>query len=113
MRDIFANRFPTQLNAPSKNEQSQNYPASLLCTKCAAVVGTDDIHAEGWRLYKWALGVRSTASAISEVHRTVAFISAHILALINSQAVRKFIVHCDKDVNDGLMVCSLLYGCRV
>jgi HECT-like Ubiquitin-conjugating enzyme (E2)-binding len=64
----------------------------LACATCQAIVGAVDERAEGWRLYKWSLAVQSTEEAKAERFPTRAFVSAHLLALIENQGVRKFTI---------------------
>ncbi|KZF23837.1 hypothetical protein L228DRAFT_267798 [Xylona heveae TC161] len=66
----------------------------LVCSCCNGIIGVVDERAEGWRLFKWALAVRKRPGEQKESHAIEGFIAAQMLALIDSQAVRKFVVHC-------------------
>ncbi|KAL2352205.1 ubiquitin-conjugating enzyme E2-binding protein [Cryomyces antarcticus] len=72
-------------------------PSQLLCSKCRAVVGVVDERAEGWRIYKWAISVNTNCSRAPTSHDIAKWLSAQLLALIDNQGVRKFVVHDDEE----------------
>ncbi|KAI9824283.1 MAG: hypothetical protein M1832_002091 [Thelocarpon impressellum] len=81
-------------------------------------VGTVDEQAGGWRLMKWSLSVIPEDGAAQQMFPEDAFVAAQLLALVDSQAVKKFIIHCDDDAqglfmwvfNADLRYCSSLRG---
>jgi ubiquitin-protein ligase E3 D len=56
------------------------------------VLGAVDDKAEGWRLYKWSLGLKIAGEGLTEKWPVEDFVSAQLLSLVESQAVRKFVV---------------------
>ncbi|KAI9868935.1 MAG: hypothetical protein M1813_002758 [Trichoglossum hirsutum] len=68
---------------------------ALACVSCQAIVGATDERAEGWRLYKWGLAVQPAEGINIERFRTDFFVSAYLLALIDTQGTRKFIIETD------------------
>ncbi|KAI9778508.1 MAG: hypothetical protein M1839_008038 [Geoglossum umbratile] len=80
---------------------TKKQPQALVCAACQAIVGAVDERAEGWRLYKWSLAVQSTEDANVERFPTEAFVSAHLLALIENQGARKFIIRTEGEGGDS------------
>ncbi|KAH0564939.1 hypothetical protein GP486_001678 [Trichoglossum hirsutum] len=68
---------------------------ALACASCQVIVGAADERAEGWRLYKWSLAVQPAEEANTERFRADFFISVHLLALIETQGARKYIIETD------------------
>ncbi|TKA64041.1 hypothetical protein B0A49_09871 [Cryomyces minteri] len=81
-------------------------PLQLVCSKCRAVVGIVDERAEGWRIYKWATSVNANCSRAPTPHDITKWLSAQLLALVDSQGVRKFVVH-DAEECEGARKSSL------
>lgn len=63
------------------------------CALCGTNVGAVDDWSNGWRLYKWALAIRNTDDAKFVRYSTEKWVAAHLLALVDSHAIRKFVVH--------------------
>ncbi|KAF2869368.1 ubiquitin-conjugating enzyme E2-binding protein [Massariosphaeria phaeospora] len=81
--------------AQVSNEPSQ--VASLVCKQCKHPIGTPDESSEGWRIWKWSIGVNSASMSLSAstTYSTQKWISARLLFLIENQGVRKFHVYPD------------------
>ncbi|KAL2008793.1 hypothetical protein VTN00DRAFT_6987 [Thermoascus crustaceus] len=87
---------------------------SLECEGCNALVGTEDITARGWRLFKAALSVRQFANAYTheegeaneestwETQPTETIVGAQLLEMIEREGVRRFVLHCGE--KDGLLL---------
>jgi HECT-like Ubiquitin-conjugating enzyme (E2)-binding len=82
---------------------NQTINTELRCANCEALLGAEDQSAEGRRLYKSSLSVKSSLDADWETFPPEIFISSQLLSLSESSAARKFVVHCD-DNNSGLLV---------
>ena len=63
------------------------------CTGCDILLGFQDKTAQGWRLYKWSLAVIPSHAAGTEIFALESILCTQLLALIDAQAVRKFVVH--------------------
>ncbi|KAL6711863.1 hypothetical protein ACN47E_002906 [Coniothyrium glycines] len=76
---------------PSKQSSETK---ALVCQYCAEPVGTRDEAADGWRLQKWSIGMRSSSSPNLPVSYSPAkWISARLLYLIENSGIRKFHIH--------------------
>ncbi|KAL2002759.1 hypothetical protein VTN02DRAFT_6038 [Thermoascus thermophilus] len=87
---------------------------SLECEGCSALVGTEDITARGWRLFKATLSVRRFPNASThaegeaddestwETQPTEAIVGAQLLEMIEREGVRRFVLHCGE--KDGLLL---------
>ncbi|KAH0537089.1 hypothetical protein FGG08_006091 [Glutinoglossum americanum] len=75
---------------------TKRQPRILACAACQTIVGATDERAEGWRLYKWSLAVQPTDDIAVERFPADPFISAHLLALIETEGGSKFIVETDE-----------------
>lgn len=88
--------FYSQLK-PTTQPVDHASPGAVHCAQCARVIGAVDNRAEGYRLFKWALSLPAATSHNSKVTSSAYpldnFISAQLLSLISSQAIRKFILH--------------------
>ncbi|OCL11743.1 hypothetical protein AOQ84DRAFT_286583, partial [Glonium stellatum] len=82
--------------------EKDNQPRKLLCGSCNAEVGVEDDRAEGWRIWKWSVGLSSPLKV--EKYSMQKWISAHFLALIENQGVRKFSVRSDDNKESSLLV---------
>ncbi|KAG9188786.1 ubiquitin-protein ligase E3 D [Alternaria panax] len=73
----------------------------IQCAHCNHMVGTNDPATAGWRIRKWAIGIRSmststtpTSSTSSPTTYTVQkWITARLLHLIDNTGLRKFHIH--------------------
>ncbi|KAF2397415.1 hypothetical protein EJ06DRAFT_482129 [Trichodelitschia bisporula] len=68
--------------------------ARLRCEKCDSVVGVVDKLAEGWRLYKWAVGVKTGDEV--ETFKVQKWVTALLGAGIENSGGRRFVVE-DED----------------
>lgn len=85
-------------------------PAKIQCTGCREPLGVVDATASGWRLYKWDVDVRPSAKAAEEIYPIEVFVSSYLLELIDNQAVRKFVVHCEDELHpEGIVVSSVFW----
>lgn len=85
--------------------------ASIVCDKCDALVGMEDITASGWRLLKANLAA-STApppekkneaeETVWRSHPMQTVVSAQLLELVERESARRLVVHCGQ--KDGLLV---------
>ncbi|KAF1951871.1 hypothetical protein CC80DRAFT_495753 [Byssothecium circinans] len=78
---------------------------SIQCKQCRHVLGAQDNSTEGWRIWKWCIGISTsdtsdTSSSPSSpptpyfiTYSTQKWISARILHLIENSGVRKFHIH--------------------
>ncbi|KAF2459792.1 HECT-like ubiquitin-conjugating enzyme-binding-domain-containing protein [Lineolata rhizophorae] len=74
----------------------------LVCASCGGTLGSVDVRAEGWRIYKWNLELYDTPDRRKDVpwhhfHPVSKWIVSELLAISESQGVRKFIVSVDED----------------
>lgn len=65
----------------------------LLCTGCNAILGFQDHSANGFRLYKSSVSLKPSGTSAWESFPATTFICAQLLAVIESQATRKFVLH--------------------
>ena len=82
--------------------QKENQPCRLICGSCNADVGIVDDRAEGWRIWKWSVAISFPRRV--EKFSIQKWISAHFLALIENQGVRKFSVRPDDEEESTLLV---------
>ncbi|KAF2682438.1 hypothetical protein K458DRAFT_307079 [Lentithecium fluviatile CBS 122367] len=82
--------------------ENESPPTILGCKHCSHVVGTPDEPSEGWRIWKWCIGVQNRSYSIQK------WISARLLFLVENQVIRKFHVHPSPSVSDTNPVPSLL-----
>ncbi|KAF2270454.1 hypothetical protein CC78DRAFT_528227 [Lojkania enalia] len=71
---------------------------SLCCKECRHILGTPDEPADGWRIWKWSIGIKDTVSPSTPSMSTFTvrkWISARFLYLIENTGLRKFHVHPD------------------
>ena len=87
--------------------------ASIVCDKCYALVGMEDITASGWRLLKANLAASTPPEKGNEAeetswrsHPTQTVVAAQLLELVERESARRLVVHCGQ--KDGLLVRSLL-----
>ena len=61
----------------------------------------------GWRIYKWSLAVQPKPTSGWQSFPTELFLSDILLSLIESQMVRKYVIHSagHRGVSNGLLVC--------
>ena len=81
------------LSLQIKDETEANGNQEILCSRCHERIGIVDDKADGWRLNKWSLSVQLSPTLGWESYPIEPFISAQLLALIESQGARKFVVH--------------------
>ena len=74
----------------------------MVCGSCDAEVGIVDDRAEGWRIWKWSVAISFPRKV--ETFSIQKWISAHFLALIENQGVRKFSVRSDSEEESSLLV---------
>ncbi|KAF2088328.1 hypothetical protein K490DRAFT_65005 [Saccharata proteae CBS 121410] len=70
---------------------ADNQPQQLRCADCKTTIGAVDERAEGWRLWKWSVAISSNGTPPVQ-YSTPKWISAQLLALIENQGVRKFVI---------------------
>jgi hypothetical protein len=75
----------------SSNDEGINKDL-VQCKQCNYTIGTQDPATDGWRIRKWAIGIRS-ATTSPTTHTTQKWISARLLYLIENTALRKFHIH--------------------
>ena len=63
----------------------------LACSSCRELVGQEEKKAGTFRLYKWSLAVQRTEGNIWETYSVQEILSAQLLALIEDQAMYKFL----------------------
>ena len=80
----------------------ESQPCILVCGSCDAEVGIVDDRAEGWRIWKWSVAISFPRKV--ETFGIQKWISAHFLALIENQGVRKFSVRSDGEEESSLLV---------
>ncbi|BDD63502.1 hypothetical protein MAP00_008383 [Monascus purpureus] len=72
----------------------------LRCTKCDSVVGSEDIHAAGWRLFKASVSLsmarytEAETETAWEIRSPEILVSAQILETVEREGVRRFVLHC-------------------
>jgi len=73
---------------------------------CHEALGFVDERADGWRLWKWSLCVQLNGQSDEQAFSIEMFVSAQLLAMIEDQAVRKFVMYNEEGTNDapGIMV---------
>lgn len=86
-----------------QTDKNQVHDSELHCSSCEALLGVKDASAEGWRIYKSSLSVKPSLDAEWETSPREIFISSQLLALIESSAARKFVVH-DNNSDRGILV---------
>ena len=57
------------------------------------MLGLADEGAEGWRLYKSRVGLKPGDASSWQSFPATTFVCAQLLALIESQAIRRFVLH--------------------
>jgi hypothetical protein len=57
------------------------------------LLGRADEGAEGWRLYKSRVGLKPGNTSSWQSFPATTFVCAQLLALIESQAIRRFVLH--------------------
>lgn len=79
------------------------------------MLGFQDDQTQGWRIYKWGLSVKLSEAADQEIVSTESVLCTQLLALIDAQAVRKFVVHRggDLDSDTGILVRDVLASGRI
>lgn len=82
--------------------QKESQSCRLVCGSCDAEVGIVDDRAEGWRIWKWSVAIPFPRKV--ETFSIQKWISAHFLALIENQGVRKFSVRPDGEEESSLLV---------
>jgi HECT-like Ubiquitin-conjugating enzyme (E2)-binding len=95
--------IPRDIRRYILTDKYQTHTSELHCVFCKALLGATDISAEGWRIYKSSISVKSSLKTEWEAYSPEIFISSQLLALINSSAARKFIIH-TTDIKQGLLV---------
>lgn len=93
----------TYLISPCQVQQDDKLRTSskLRCEVCHEALGFVDERAGGWRLWKWSLCVQLDSRSEGQTFPTEMFVSTQLLGLIESQAVRKFVIYND-DGEDGV-----------
>lgn len=71
----------------------------LLCTGCNAILGFQDQSPNGFRLYKSSVSLKPSGTSTWENFPATTFICAQLLAVIESQATRKFVLHSGPNSN--------------
>lgn len=66
-----------------------------------------DKSAAGWRLYKSSVAVKSHDTSSWESFLATTFICAQLLALIESQGIRRFVLHSGPTVTTGAFLVKL------
>jgi HECT-like Ubiquitin-conjugating enzyme (E2)-binding len=84
-------------------DKQQTHNSELHCVSCKAFLGTADVSAEGWKVYKSSVSLKPSLKTEWEDHSPEIFIASQLLALINSSAARKFIMH-TSDTKQGFLV---------
>lgn len=78
----------------SDDSQDQERQHSVRCTSCKQSIGAaSNIDPEQVKLYKWEIRLRKDSSMTWGEHPEQKFISAQLLSMIESQGVRRFVVH--------------------
>ena len=72
---------------------SQRTEDGLKCARCDAELGVDDVRAEGLRLFKWSVSLQRAQNSAWETHPVQSFVCAQLLALLDAQAIRKFVAY--------------------
>ena len=91
--------------AKPKTSNIENGAQGLHCKKCDAFLGSEDQSADGWRLQKSSIAVKLGDVSPWETFSPTTFVCAQLLALIDSQAIRKFVLHSgDSGTEDTLLV---------
>lgn len=67
------------------------------------MLGAVDDRAGGWRLYKWALSIPQYTTNINN-YNLQKWISAQLLATIENQGVRKFVIGDGHDDDEAILV---------
>ena len=77
----------------------------LRCTQCSCLLGFEDESANGWRLGKSGISVKTTTAGIWEVFSVETFVCSQLFALIEAHATRRFVLHSGLDDHSkGLFV---------
>ncbi|KAJ9263107.1 hypothetical protein DTO021C3_2023 [Paecilomyces variotii] len=79
------------------------------CEACGATIGTEDVTANGWRLFKTCIAVQQESTSIAqeagsepsnlETYPKETIVGAQLLEMIEREGVRRFVIHCGG--NDG------------
>lgn len=79
------------------NNESNVVPSSRLlhCDCCDAEIGRVDDHAEGWRIYKWAVSVALDDRISRTSFPLEKWVSSRILTYVENESVRHFHIHGD------------------
>ena len=72
---------------------SQRTEDGLKCVRCDAELGVDDVRAEGLRLFKWSVSLQHAQNSAWETYPVQSFVCAQIQALLDAQALRKFVAY--------------------
>ncbi|KAL1859311.1 hypothetical protein Plec18167_006735 [Paecilomyces lecythidis] len=72
------------------------------CESCGATIGTEDIAANGWRLFKACIAVQRHPSSEAETYPKETIVGAQLLEMIEREGVRRFVIHYGG--NDGLLI---------
>jgi HECT-like Ubiquitin-conjugating enzyme (E2)-binding len=77
------------------------------------LLGLVDQGAEGWRLYKSRVGLKSGNTSSWQSFPATTFVCAQLLALIESQAIRRFVLHSGpNDAAGGFLVSFSIFNIR-
>lgn len=78
----------------------------IACSSCGELIGAPQKREGAFRLYKWSLTVQRSRGGLWETSSVQEVISAQLLALIEEQAVHKFLIYDGniKDAKDALLV---------
>ncbi|GAD97226.1 hypothetical protein NFIA_069180 [Paecilomyces variotii No. 5] len=76
----------------------------LECESCGATIGTEDIAANGWKLFKACIAVQRHSSSDPKTYPKETIVGAQLLEMIEREGIRRFVIHYGG--SDGLLVCS-------
>ncbi|KAL9009487.1 MAG: hypothetical protein Q9173_005487 [Seirophora scorigena] len=83
-----------EVNVNPARESDQERQHSVRCTSCKQSIGAaSNTDPEQVKLYKWEIRLRKDSSMTWGENSEQKFISAQLLSMIESQGVRRFIVH--------------------
>ena len=80
----------------------------LACSSCCEPLGQEEKRANTLQLFKWGLTIQPARGSEWETYSVQEIVSAQLLALIEDQAVRRFLVFSGniEEIQEALMVSS-------
>ncbi|KAL8842734.1 MAG: hypothetical protein Q9170_000390 [Blastenia crenularia] len=74
---------------------------------------TTDVNDDTVKLYKWEVRFRTTASSAWQEYPADKFVTAQLLGMIESQGVKRFVVHDGNDEEDGMSLLIWVFNTNI